>query len=128
MRNQKSIILVVLILFSLSMGVFAEYDRNNVKSVMQNNIQLMGRIGKAAEMKDYSAAAVALMELAQGMVLIKEYSPVRGTQESWDEIFDGFLNAAYRGIGACGIQDITGLNKAFTELKAFNSDGHKAHK
>jgi hypothetical protein len=62
------------------------------------------------------------------MISISEYSPARGTDESWDKIFDGFLNSVYRGIGACGTQDIDGLNKAFAELRAFNSEGHKAHK
>ena len=128
MRNQKRLALVLLLLFIFSMAAFAEYDRNNVKSVMRNNIQLMGEIGKAAESEDFTAAAEALMELAQGMISIREYSPNRGTQDSWDNIFEGFINAAFRGIGACGAKDINGLNEAISELRKFNSDGHRAHR
>ena len=128
MRNQKKIVLVMVLLFIVSMGVFAEYDRSNVRSVMRSNVQLMGKIGKAIESEDFTAAAAALMELAQGMISIREYSPARGTEESWDGIFEGFINAAFRGIGACGAQDITGLKQAFSELRSFNSEGHKAHK
>jgi hypothetical protein len=128
MTNIKRITVFILLLFIFSAGVFAEYDRDNVKDVMRANVQLMGRIGKAAASEDFTSAAVALMELAQGMISIEEYSPRRGTDESWNSIFEGFLNSVYRGIGACGNQDIDGLNKAFSELKAFNSEGHKSHK
>lgn len=95
---------------------------------MRNNIQLMGDIGRAIESENFTAAADALMVLAQGMISIRNYSPNRGTQDSWDNIFEGFINAAFRGIGACGAQDINGLNDAFSELKKFNSEGHSAHK
>jgi hypothetical protein len=95
---------------------------------MQNNVQLMGRIGKAVESEDFMAAAEGLMELAQGMNSIAGYTPKRGTQASWDKIYEDFANAAYRGIGACGNKDIEGLRAAFADLRELNSEGHGAHK
>ncbi len=128
MRNRRVVLLVLILLLMASFSAFAEYDRNNVKNVMRANIQLMGNIGNAIEKEDFDAAAESLMELAQGMISIRDYSPNRGSQDSWDDIFDGFINAAFIGIGACGTQDIDLLEEAFDELREFNSDGHSAHK
>ncbi|MCK5673940.1 MAG: hypothetical protein KAH95_11225 [Spirochaetales bacterium] len=128
MRNRRVVFLVLIISLIASFSAFAEYDGNNVKNVMRANIQLMGNIGKAIETEDFEAAADSLMELAQGMISIRDYSPNRGTQDSWDDIFDGFINTAFIGIGACGTKDIDLLEEAFGELRKFNSDGHSAHK
>ena len=128
MRNRRVVLLVLILLIMISFSAFAEYDSNNVKNIMRANIQLMGNIGEAIETEDFEAAADSLMELAQGMISIKEYTPYRGSQESWDDIYDGFINAVFIGIGACGTKDIDLLEEVFGELRKFNSDGHSAHK
>ncbi len=128
MKNRKVYLLVLILIVITSFSAYAEYDRNNVKNVMRANIQLMGDLGKAIEMEDFAAAANSLMELAQGMISISDYSPTRGAQGSWDNIFEGFINSAFIGIGACGTKDIDLLEEVFSELRAYNSEGHSAHK
>ena len=128
MRNNKSIVFIILLFFILTMASYAEYDQNKVKNVMRNNIQLMRAIGKAAGSEDFQAAGESLMMLAQGMISIQKYTPNRGTQADWDNTMDAFINAAFKGIGASGNKDIDALDAAFIELKNLNSQGHKDHK
>ena len=93
-----------------------------------SNVALMREIGNAAKTEDFQAAGESLMKLAQGMISIQNYSPNRGSQASWDSTFEAFINAAFRGIGACGARDIDGLNTALRELGSLNKEGHRAHK
>ena len=128
MNRNNRIGLFILILVLVSLPAFAEYDGAHVRRVMQENVQLMGKIGRAVEAQDFMAAAESLMKLATGMNSLKKYEPYRGSKADWDKTYDDFANAAYRGIGACGNRDIAGLKAAFNELKSLNSRGHGAHK
>ena len=128
MRKKNVLVFAVILFFITSMAAFAEYDQNKVKSVMRDNIQLMGKIGKAAKSEDFQAAGESLMKLAQGMISIQKYTPNRGSQADWDSTMAAFINAAFRGIGACGNKDIDVLDSAFKELRNLNSQGHKDHK
>ena len=128
MRNNKSVLFIILLLFILTVASYAEYDSNKVKSVMRDNVQLMGKIGKAAQSEDFQYAGESLMKLAQGMISIQKYTPLRGTQSEWDSTMDAFISAAFKGIGASGDKDIDALVAAINELKSLNSQGHRDHK
>ncbi len=128
MKKKNVLIVAAVLFFVTTIAAFAEYNQSEVKRVMRDSIQLMKSTGTAAEAKDYQAAGESLMKLAQGMILIRDYTPPRGSQADWDATMEAFINAAFKGIGACGNKDIDGLNTAISELKRLNYQGHKAHK
>lgn len=128
MKKKNVLVVAAVLFFVTTMAAFAEYNQSEVKRVMRDSIQLMKSTGIAAESKDYQAAGESLMKLAQGMILIKDYTPLRGSKADWDATMEAFINAAFKGIGACGNKDIDNLNAAISELKRLNYQGHKAHK
>ena len=116
------------VLLLVSAFAFGEYNRDVVVKVMRNNGGLMRTIGQAAGQKDYFAAASGLWEIAKAMQEISVYTPPRGSKADWDKTMKEFVNAALKGIGACGEEDAAKLNAAITTLRGLNSQGHMAHK
>ena len=75
MKRLRIIGIVVALLVMVSTFSFAEYDRDVVKTVMRDNVSLMGAVSKAAKQEDYLAAGQALMKLAEGAFAVKDYEP-----------------------------------------------------
>jgi len=128
MKRLRIIGIVVALLVMVSTFSFAEYDRDVVKTVMRDNVSLMGAVSKAAKQEDYLAAGQALMKLAEGAFAVKDYEPPKGTAEEWEETWEAFIVAAFKGIGACGEEDKRGLDDAIKELKKLNGQGHRDHR
>ena len=84
----------------------------------------MGAIKKASEDGDFFTAAEKLMEIAKAIKSLDAVTPKKGTKEEWDRIHGDLINAAFRGIGACGEEDSEKLNAAMGEIGAFIKEGH----
>lgn len=129
MSRKSKVTAVVLILLALvSISAFAEYNRDHVVAVMRSNVALIGEIGAAADAKDWVLAAQKLFAISDGMVEIRDYDPPRGSKADWVETIDEFVFAAYKGIGACGDNDVDALKESIAKLRALNRQGHGDHK
>jgi hypothetical protein len=123
--KQKIILISALLTFLFAgLSAYAEYDREQVVSVMRANVRLLGEAKKAAGAKDYFAAAESLMEMARGMRSIREFSPPKGDAGQWRKTIDDVVNAAFKGIGAAGMRDDAGLAAAVAELGRLSGVGH----
>jgi hypothetical protein len=128
MTTRKFLAVLVVLLLVAGTTVFAEYDRDKVRQVMRDNVQLMGQASRAARSEDFVEAAQALMSLTNGMIEISAYTPPKGSGDDWARTMDEFIKAAFRGIGACGEEDSEKLDDALSELKKLNSQGHRNHR
>ena len=113
---------VVFMLFAAQS--FAEYDKELVVKVMQANGASMGQLNKAVQDKDFFLAAETLMDIAKGMKLLDSVTPRKGSKEDWDNNHHSLINAAFKGIGACGEQDIDKLNEYVAEVGKLIKEGH----
>ena len=128
-RKEAKVALIALAaVLVVSASAYAEYDQQHVVGVMRNNITLMGEINAAATAEDWVLAAQKLYAIADGMYTISKYDPPRGSKADWEATMGAFVNAAFVGIGACGVQDADGLQSAIAKLKGLNRQGHGAHK
>jgi len=124
----KRLSVTLFVLLLVSAFAFGEYNQDAVVKVMRNNGGLMRTVGQAAGQKDFFAAASGLWEIAKGMQEISVYTPPRGSKADWDKTMKDFVNAALKGIGACGEQDVAKLNAAISTLRGLNRSGHMEHK
>ena len=124
----KKLWMVLLLVVLISLPVFAEYNSQHVKNIMQNNVTQLGMAAKALKDGDFLVVGRALMSLARGMLEIKVYQPPRGSKSDWDYTMDAIVMAAFRGIGAAGNEDPGCVRDALAELKKLNGRGHRAHK
>ncbi len=129
MDKKAKVVVIALALMSVVFGVaFAEYNRDQVVSVMRGNVSLVGQIGEAAAAEDWVLAAQKLFAISEGMVGIKDYDPPRGSKADWVATIEEFVFAAYHGIGACGANDAEALQESIAKLRLLNRQGHGAHK
>lgn len=126
--NNRKVWIVIALALVVSLPLFAEYNSQHVKDVMQNNVTQLGMVNKALRQDDFLMVGQAFMSLAQGMLEIKVYQPPRGSKSDWDATMDATILAAYRGVGAAGNEDRRGVEDALDELKRLNGQGHRAHK
>ena len=114
----------MLVLLLITPQLFAQYNREAVVSVMRNSYQLIGEINTAANANDYYTTAVKLMELAEGFKTLEQTPPPRGSRAEWNRIHDELIQAAFRGIGACGDRDSKALQAEISKIMALNQEGH----
>lgn len=124
MTKKLFILLSVVVFAVFATQSFAEYDKELVVKVMQANGANMGELKKAIEGKDFFMAAEALMAIAKEMKSIEEVTPPKGSKEEWDNNHQMLINAAFKGIGACGEQDLDKLNEYVGEVGKLIKEGH----
>jgi hypothetical protein len=124
MKKRYVITLCVVVSMLFATQIFAEYDKEMVKKVMQANGAAMGEIKKASEEGDFFTAAEKLMEIAKGMKSLEAFTPEKGSKEEWDKNHQTLIKAALKGIGACGEEDVEKLNRYVGEIGALIKEGH----
>ena len=124
MKKHAVIIGLVAVLMLVSVQLFADYDRESVVKVMKANGALMGKLKQAAKSGDYFAAAEALMGIAKGMKSLETVTPKRGSKAEWDRNHKALIDAAFKGIGACGEKTGDALNRYIGEISALLKKGH----
>jgi len=76
----------------------------------------------------YFGTAEKFMDLAKAFKTLDQVTPPKGTKVQWQQNHDGLINAAFRGIGACGAGDDAGIKAAIGELIRYRNEGHKIFK
>jgi hypothetical protein len=95
---------------------------------MRNSYRLIGEINAAAGANDFYNAAVKLMELAEDFKTLEQTPPPRGSRAEWNRIHNELIEAAFRGIGACGERDSKALQAEISKIMAYNQEGHSKFK
>jgi hypothetical protein len=129
MRTQRWLVAAAVILcLLLTQSVFAGYDSAATKAVMKQNVKDIQELQKRAAAKDYFGTAEKFMDLAKAFKTLDQVTPPKGTKVQWQQNHDGLINAAFRGIGACGAGDDAGIKAAIGELIRYRNEGHKIFK
>ena len=124
MKRRIYLIAVAIILLLVTPQLFAQYNRQAVVTVMRGSIKLLGEINTAAKAEDFYTSAVKLMELAQSFKTLEQTPPPRGSRAEWNRIHNELIQAAFRGIGACGEKDGKVLQAEISKIMALNKEGH----
>jgi hypothetical protein len=124
MKKRFYLIIAVFVLLLITPQLFAQYNREAVVAVMQGSYKLIGEISAAANASDFYTTAVKLMELAEGFKTLEQTPPPRGSRAEWDRIHNELIEAAFRGIGACGERDSKALQAEISKIMALNQEGH----
>ena len=128
MKKRFYLYVAVLVLLLVTPQVFAQYNRDAVVAVMRDSYKLIGEINSAANSEDYYTTAVKLMDLAVGFKSLEQTPPPKGSRAEWDRIHNELIEAAFRGIGACGAQDSRTLKAEISKIMALNQEGHSKFK
>ena len=124
MKKRLYVSITVIVLLLIAPQLFAQYDREAVVAVMRNSYRLVGEISAAANENDFYTTAAKLMELAEGFKTLEQTPPPRGSRAEWDRIHNELIDAAFRGIGACGERDSAALKAEIAKIMAYNQEGH----
>jgi len=123
--NRKNLILAAALALFLVAGLgFAQYDRDMVVGVMRSSGALLGELNKALGEGDFFAAAEAFMSIAQNFKSLETITPKKGRKADWDAVHGDLINAAFRGIGACGSEDRKAAESAAAEISGLIKKGH----
>jgi len=128
MKKRLYVFIAVIVLLLITPQLFAQYDRDSVVAVMRNSYGLIGEINAAANTNDFYTTAVKLMELAEDFKTLEQTPPPRGSRAEWDRIHNELIDAAFRGIGACGDRDSKALKAELSKIMAYNQEGHSKFK
>ena len=128
MKKRFFLLVAVLVLLLSTPQLFAQYNQEAVVSVMRNSYKLIGDINTAAAANNFYTAAVKLMELAEAFKTLEQTPPPRGSRAEWNRIHNELIEAAFRGIGACGERDSKALQAELSKIMAFNQEGHSKFK
>jgi hypothetical protein len=125
MKRAFTLLVVVAALSLFVQPASAAYDSAAAKAGMQKVAQQMKDLQAKAAAKDYYGAAEKFMDVARVFKELAAINPAKGDQETWDRIHGNLINAAFRGIGACGAQDDAGVKQAIQDLIKYRNEGHK---
>ncbi|MBD3304939.1 hypothetical protein GF339_01145 [candidate division KSB3 bacterium] len=129
MKTQSLVVLCGLLLVVVAASAaFAEYDKDAVVEAMQSNGAHMKALQEAADNKEFFAAAENLMAIAKTMKSLDAFTPPSGDKAEWDEIHGNLIKAAFKGIGACGEEDVDKLQASIDEIGGLIKQGHKIFK
>jgi threonine synthase len=127
---RKTFVLLVIVA-SLSLfipPVLPAYDGAIVKAAMEKIPQHMTDIQTKLAVRDYYGTAESFMEIARLIKKLDSIVPMRGEKAIWDLNHRNLINAAFKGIGACGAQNDAAIKEAIQELIKYRTEGHKLFK
>jgi hypothetical protein len=128
MKKRFYLLVAVVVLLLVGSQAFAQYNRDAVVSVMRDSYRLIGEINASAKAEDFYTTAVKLMQLAEGFKTLEQTPPPKGSRAEWDRIHNELIDAAFRGIGACGVKDGKALQAELAKIMAYNQEGHSKFK
>ncbi len=124
MKKRYVVMLSVVVLALFALQASADYDKDAVVSVMRANGAAMKAINGALDAGDFFTAATKLMEIATSMKSMDAQTPEKGTKDEWDRMHGELVKAAFKGIGACGEEDVEKAKQYVGEIRAFIKEGH----
>jgi len=125
---KKRLILVVVTLVSflfLTQAATAAYDSAQTKAAMKQAVQTFKDLNAKVTAKDYYGAADKFMDIAKLFKELESAAPPALDQAKWTRIHEGIVNAAFKGIGACGLKDDKGIQQAISEIIKLRDEGHQ---
>jgi len=113
------------LLVGLAPAAFSQqYDRDATVKIMRANGAALGALNQAVKAGDFYTAALKLMDLAVGAKAMLAIQPPKGVKADWDRINNDIVLASFRGIGACGTQNLEALKAEVAAVLALNKEGH----
>ena len=128
MRKASTLLVTFVSLFLFIPPAFSAYDSAAVKAVMEKMPQHMADIQAKSAGRDYYGAAEGFMEIARLFKKLDVIAPAKGEKAIWDQVHRNLINAAFKGIGACGAQNDAAIKEAVQELIKYRTEGHKLFK
>lgn len=95
-----------------------------VKTAMQKLPPIMQALQSALSAKDYFGTAENFMDLAQVIKGLDTVVPPQGDKAKWNQIHGRLIDAAFKGIGACGARDDTAIRQALQDIIKARDEGH----
>ena len=124
---KRALVLVVMAAFLVSaVSVFADYNKEATVKAMRENGAGLGKAKTAAGTGDYFAAADGLMTIAKNAVMLSAMDPPKGAKAEWEADQKELAKAAFKGIGACAVDNKAGLDAALIDVAAAQKKGHGA--
>ncbi len=101
-------------------------ERETIMEAMSQATDFWREFNQAVAKQDFFMAAEGLMGLAKTMKSLEFMLPEQGqgSQEDWDEIHQAIIKAAFKGIGACGDEDLRKLQTYGEEIRLLMNMGH----
>jgi threonine synthase len=125
MRKTFVLLLIVGSLFLFMPPAFSAYNSSAVKMTMEKMPQHINDIQTKSAARDYYGAAEGFMETARLIKKLDVIVPAKGEKAIWDQIHRNLINAAFKGIGACGAQNDAVIKETLQELIKYRTEGHK---
>jgi hypothetical protein len=129
MRMSRKLFVILGVMIGLAFVsplVAADTSATALKTSMQKLPPIMQSLQAAISAKDYFATAERFMDLAHVFKDLDDTVPAPGDKAKWDEIHGRMINAAFKGIGACGTRDDDAIQKALQDIAAARDEGHAA--
>lgn len=126
--KKRSILVIVTLAafhFSTQAAMAAAYDSTQTKAAMQQVLQNFKELNARVTVKDYYGAAERFMDLAKIYKALENVTPPTGDQVQWIRIKEGMVNSAFKGIGACGLKDDAGIQRAIGDIIKLRDEGHQ---
>lgn len=121
--------LALLVLFAILGGLaFAAdlkpYDSAAIKDIMRSNGGQVGAVTRAINAGDWTAVANGFLVFAANAQKAAQYAAPKGDPKEWARLWDDFLYASWRGVGAAGAKDAAKAKEALSALTSDRNAGH----
>jgi len=123
----KKLALVALLSILSSLAFAADlkpYDSAVIKELMRSNGGQVGAVTKAINAGDWTAVANGFLVFAANAQKAAQYAAPKGDAKEWARLWDDFLYASWRGVGAAGAKDAAKAKEALGVLTGDRNAGH----
>ena len=124
MKRSIALSLALLFLVVLVPTLSAQYNKDLVVQKMRSNGALVGQITTAVGAGDFYTSAERLMDLAANFKALEATNPPKGSKAEWDRINGEAVRAAFRGVGACGAENLEQLKAEVGAILTLMKEGH----
>jgi hypothetical protein len=124
MKRGIALTVALVFLVVLVPTLSAQYNKELVVQKMRSNGALVGQLNAAVGAGDFYTSALRLMDLAQNFKAVEATNPPKGSKAEWDRINGEAVRVAFRGVGACGAQDLEQLKAEVGAILALMKEGH----
>lgn len=127
--KKLALMILFVVLGTLAFGADPlPYDSAAVKEIMHSNGATAGAINKALAAGDFVAVGNGFIQFAQNAQKAAQYAPPKGDPAEWTKLWNDFLFAAYKGVGAAGAKDEAAAKAALGQIFGTMKAGHGSFK
>jgi len=124
MKRSITMVLALLFLVVLVPTLSAQYNKDLVVQKMRSNGGLLGQLNASVGAGDFYTSALRLVDLAQNFKALQAIDPPKGSVVEWNRIYSDLIRAAFRGVGACGEENLDKLKAEVAAVMALMKEGH----